>query len=209
MIDRRIAQIGCAGVALISLASVPVDGFARSRSSVVEEREIARCIRLAAGGKPWLERTLWALRDQEGGWLGASVLNTNGSRDLGPLQINSWWVPRIASLVGRPVDQVHSWLRTDACFNAEVARWIFLTALGQSRDYWRAIGVYHSPTGWRQQRYALSVAGKMHARFGPLVFSRKETPTQPAPQDSATSQGQGSQRTKILPAASYFSGADR
>ena len=75
-----------------------------------------------------------ALRDQEGGWIGSAVLNTNGSHDLGPLQVNTWWVPRIASLVGRPPDHVRHWLRMDPCFNANVARWIFLKALAQSGD---------------------------------------------------------------------------
>jgi hypothetical protein len=158
-----------AGAALV-LSSYPEIAKARESSSPAEEREIARCIRVAAGGRPWLERTLWGLRDQEGGWLGAAVLNANGSHDLGPLQINSWWVPRIAALVGRPIEHVRDWLRTDACFNAAVARWIFLSALEDSRDYWKAIGVYHSPTLWRQRSYVASVARKLQRRFGLQAF---------------------------------------
>lgn len=157
-----------AGVLLFGMC--PQFAWAQDISPRADEREIARCIRVAAGGKPWLERTLWGLRDQEGGWLGAAVLNTNGSHDLGPLQINSWWVPRIASLVGRPVAHVRGWLRTDACFNAGAARWIFLTALAESRDYWKAIGIYHSPTPWRQRKYAASVASKLKRRFGSQAF---------------------------------------
>jgi hypothetical protein len=147
-------------------------GLAEARADPLQsdEREVARCIRMAAGGKSWLEKTLWGLRDQEGGWIGAAVNNTNGSQDLGPLQVNTWWIPRIASHVGRPADHVRHWLRMDPCFNAEVARWIFLTALAQSGDYWQAIGIYHSPTGWRQRRYALSVAAKLRARFGNELF---------------------------------------
>jgi hypothetical protein len=127
-------------------------------------------IREAAGGRPWLERTLWGLRDQEGGWIGAEVRNTNGSHDLGPLQVNSWWVPKIAALVGRPAGDVRVWLQSDPCFNVGVARWIFLSALRTTGDYWRAVGVYHSPTTWRQRRYVWSVARYMQRRFGGKAF---------------------------------------
>jgi hypothetical protein len=67
---------------------------APSGHNAADERRVAHCIRQAAGGQKWLEVTLWGLRDQEGGWIGAAVPNRNGSHDLGPLQINSWWVPK-------------------------------------------------------------------------------------------------------------------
>ena len=102
--------------------------------------------------------------------------NTNGSHDLGPLQINSFWVPRIAGLVGRPQANVRLWLTFDPCFNAEAARWIFLSALRTTGDFWRAVGIYHSPTAWRQRRYAFSVARHMHRRFGPEVFAAHSAP---------------------------------
>ncbi|MFA7587790.1 MAG: lytic transglycosylase domain-containing protein [Novosphingobium sp.] len=136
-----------------------------------ESAELARCIRIVARGHGWLEKTLWGLRDQEAGWLGAEVANTNGTHDLGPLQINSWWVPRIARRVGRPEQKVRYWLQHDACFNVEAARWIFLSGLRMTGDYWKAIGIYHSPTTWRQRAYAAKVANHLRARFGPHIFS--------------------------------------
>ena len=156
----------CAGLAL--LTTVP----AQARSTREGEGRIAQCIRQAAGGKPWLEKTLWGLRDQEGGWIGAEVRNTNGTHDLGPLQINRWWVPKIATLVGSPQSEVRNWLTHDACFNAGAARWIFLSALRTTGDFWKAVGVYHSPTAWRQRHYASSVARHMQRRFGVSIFSR-------------------------------------
>lgn len=135
------------------------------------ESEVARCIQRAAGGKVWLERTLWGLRDQEGGWIGAEMRNANGSHDLGPLQVNSWWVPRIASALRRPESAVRHWLQHDACFNVDAAQWIFLSGLAITRNYWKAVGVYHSPTAWRQQRYTLSVVAHLRRRFGPLAFA--------------------------------------
>ena len=133
--------ITCFWPANIALARAPI--------SAQSEGQIAACIRKSADGKPWLEKTLWGLRDQEAGWLGAEIANTNGSHDLGPLQVNSWWVPRIARKLERSETHVRQWLRDDACFNVDAARWIFLSALADTGDYWRAIGAYHSPTAWR------------------------------------------------------------
>lgn len=136
-----------------------------------EAAEIAQCIKAASQGALWLERTLWGLRDQEGGWIGAEIANADGTHDLGPLQINSWWVPRISAVLHRPAAEVRHWLIYDACFNVRAARWIFLSGLSAGKDYWKAVGMYHSPTPWRQERYALAVAAHLRRRFGSDVFS--------------------------------------
>ncbi len=171
---NRCRPIGNLAVCLLlMLAGLPKFAEAKIRSSVEEESRIAQCIEVAASGKPWLAKTLWGLRDQEGGWVGAAVLNTNGTHDLGPLQINSWWVPRIASLVGRSPGDVREWLRSDPCFNVDAARWIFLSALASAKDYWAAVGIYHSPTKVRQRRYAASVADKLTRRFGPRLWASR------------------------------------
>jgi len=136
-----------------------------------EQQLIGECIAKAAKGRIWLERTLWGLRDQEGGWVGAEIANTDDSHDLGPLQVNSWWIPRIAKATKRPPAVIRYWLQHDACFNVAAARWIFLSGMTVTRDYWKAVGVYHSPTFWRQRAYAVRVAGHMKRRFGHRVLA--------------------------------------
>lgn len=131
-----------------------------------ENAAVKTCIARAAAGRRWLEMTLLAIRQQEGGWVGAQVRNDNGSVDLGPMQVNSWWVARIATKIGRGGEDVRRWLQHDPCFNVDAARWIFLTALHDTKDFWRAVGAYHSPTRWRQIRYARSVSVIM-TRDGP------------------------------------------
>lgn len=163
-------------VLLIAAPAGKVIAGVRIETKGSEEKVLAGCIARSAGGRDWLEKTLWGLRDQEGGWIGAEIANSDGSHDLGPMQVNSRWVDRIAKATRRPSHQVRQWLANDACFNVDVARWIFLSALRQKRDYWRAVGVYHSPTGWRQQRYAVNVARRLSNRFGALVFLTDNKP---------------------------------
>lgn len=138
-----------------------------------QEAIIASCIARASGGRDWLAKTLWGLRDQEGGWVGAEVLNLNGSHDLGPMQVNSRWVAHLAARLDRSPQQVRHWLVHDACFNVDAARWIFVTGLSAAHDFWRAVGIYHSPTVARQRLYSHGVARKLRDRFGPAVFRER------------------------------------
>jgi hypothetical protein len=156
---------------MLAIAGVLACVDANARVRPTQERAIATCIRQSAGGRGWLEKTLWALRDQEGGWIGAEIANTDGSHDLGPLQVNSWWVTRLSAVTRHPPATIRWRLTHDTCFNVDAARWIFLSGLAVTRDYWKAIGVYHSPTSWRQRRYALSVAAHLRRRFGARVFA--------------------------------------
>ena len=72
----------------------------------------------------------------------------------------------MARLLGRPPESVRLWLRDEACFNIEAARWILLMELLQTRDVWMAIGSYHSPDPIRRHRYLLAVAAKIRHRNG-------------------------------------------
>ena len=157
-------------IATLAGIAIATPAHAGAGSRGVEERRIAQCVRTAARGQDWLEKTLRGLRAQEAGWLGAEIANANGTYDLGPLQINSSWVPKISRMVGRPPAQVRHWLRFDPCFNAEAARWIFLSGLEATGAYWKAVGVYHSPTAWRQRAYAAKVAGHMRRLYGSGIF---------------------------------------
>lgn len=169
IVPFRLEITLASAVILVPLASLEAHA-AKPRSA--DERIVATCIARSAGDRAWLEKTLWGLRDQEGGWVGADITNSDGSHDLGPLQVNSWWVPRLAAVTGRPERHIRHWLKQDACFNVEAARWIFLSGLATTGDYWKAVGVYHSPTGWRQRRYAASVVSHLRRRFGPDLFTK-------------------------------------
>lgn len=174
-------------VAGLLLLSGPSPAASRTIRSAIEEREIARCIQFASAGRSWLEKTLWGLRDQEAGWIGAEVPNTNGTHDLGPLQVNSFWVTKLSVLVDRDPGLVRNWLINDPCFNVQAAKWIFLSGLRISGSYWEAVGVYHSPTPWRQERYRRNVARRLVSRFGAKVFSPLPQRPVPHPLESSSS----------------------
>jgi hypothetical protein len=159
-------------VSIPSSTNAMVSGNGRP-SPLTVEADVASCINQVAARQPWLGKTLWGLRDQEAGWIGAEIPNRNGTHDLGPFQINSSWLPRIAADVHRPIGDIRRWLRDDPCFSTATAAWIFLRTYRSTRDYWQAVGLYHSSTTWRQRRYTMSVVDHLTARFGAKVFDEE------------------------------------
>lgn len=152
---------------VVAVLSTPGKAVGQSLTPVM-----TGCIQTASSHRVWLEKTLWGLYDQERGWLGAEIANQNGTHDLGPLQINSIWVPVIAGQLQRNPADVRRWLRDDTCFNVGVAAWLFLSGYRNGAGYWAAVGAYHSRTDWRASRYALEVAERLKRRFGTAIFAQ-------------------------------------
>lgn len=100
---------------------------------------------------------LAGLLAQERGRLGTRSPNRNGTVDLGPMQINSFWLPTLRRY-GISEDQ----MLHHGCYNVAVGAWIvrYEQARGRS-DLWRAVGRYHSPDPVRAAGYARKVAGKV------------------------------------------------
>lgn len=98
------------------------------------------------------EALLQALARQEsGGRANAIHHNTNGTRDIGLMQINSSWLPLLARHGLREQDL---W---DPCVNTLVAAWLLSDNFRRWGYTYRALGAYHSPDPQRQWRYARQV----------------------------------------------------
>lgn len=95
-------------------------------------------------------QVMFGLYKTEGGHVGQWTTNTNGSHDIGPLQINdATWLQKIADLqFGGDKDLAMNALLNDGCYNVNVGAWIFRQYLNEAHgDYATAIGYYnsHSP----------------------------------------------------------------
>lgn len=64
--------------------------------------------------------------------------NTNGSVDVGLMQINSRWFPRLAEMGIEPGDL---W---DGCTNVHVGAWVLAGYVRRFGYNWRAIGAYNA-----------------------------------------------------------------
>ncbi len=96
----------------------------------------------------------------EGGKVGQQVANTNGSFDLGPMQINTLWLPELAKEWGVSRETAHKLVRDDACTNVGVAAKILSSHLRETKSITKALGYYHSRTpkyGNRYKKHVLSL----------------------------------------------------
>ena len=82
----------------------------------------------------------------------ANNYNTNGSIDMGVMQINSIWLDPLAEY---GIEKRHLY---NACFNINVGAWILRKQINDVGYNWQAVAHYHSRTPDRGESYARKVA---------------------------------------------------
>ena len=111
-------------------------------------------------------RVLPSIQRVEGGQVGMAHRNANGTEDLGLMQVNSLWVPRLAQYWGVPEPTMRTWLMQDACFNITVAGALVRIYLSESKgDLLAAVRKYHSHTPTLGLAYQSKVANAARALF--------------------------------------------
>lgn len=117
---------------------------------------------------------LYGVLYQEGGTPGKVSKNTNGTYDIGPMQVNSIWLPFFRTNYGITEAQ----LRNDGCLNVWAGGALLWMEVQRAKgDYWKAIGNYHSRTPIHHDRYKYSIAKKL-TQWG--VFSANQNGRPPA-----------------------------
>lgn len=112
-------------------------------------------------------RVLPSIQMVEGGQVGLVQPNTNGSADLGLMQINTRWIVPLARHTGLSEGVVRHRLIHEPCFNIATAGAIMRIYLNEeSGNLLRAVGDYHSHTPSRNQSYQAKVLGAAQSLFG-------------------------------------------
>lgn len=116
---------------------------------------------------PWL---LYTISSVESGMNPLAVnVNKDESRDLGLMQINSWWLPQLSKF-GITEESLF-----DACTNINVGAWILAQNIGQFGHSWDAVGAYNAGTGKSLERTELraSYAHKIYRRYIRLAADQR------------------------------------
>ena len=132
-------------------------GLAMSGSAQAAQTD---CVQLAADRYGLPVSVIQAILKVEGGRVGQAVSNSNGTEDLGPMQINTVWLPRLAAY-----GVTRQQLQNDRCINILVGSWILAGQLKTAKNMqgsvqrrvWWGIGAYHSKTPQNNVSYALKV----------------------------------------------------
>ena len=116
------------------------------------------CMALVAKIYALPPRVLPSIQAVEGGRAGLSHLNTNGTEDVGVMQVNTIWFAPLARYTGLSTAEVRDRLLNRPCFNIAAAGLIMRTYLDETRgDLMRAVGNYHSHTPVHNQAYQAKV----------------------------------------------------
>ena len=134
------------------------------------------CMTLAAAFNHLPPRVLPSIMAVEGGQIGVPHLNTDGSEDLGIMQVNSRWLPAVSRAAGSSGPNVRARLLYQPCFGIQVAGAILRAYVNEAHgNVMIAIGYYHSHTQTLSLTYQRQVVHAAQAIFGP-----RPTPTRQA-----------------------------
>jgi soluble lytic murein transglycosylase-like protein len=120
------------------------------------EAPTERCLAEAAQRYHLSAAILTAIAIQESS-LNPRALNRNkdGSEDIGIMQINSTWLPRLARYgVGRVQ-------LLDPCVNIQVGAWILASNIAQYGPTWKSVGAYNARSRVKQELYVARVGGQL------------------------------------------------
>ncbi|MDQ3232865.1 MAG: lytic transglycosylase domain-containing protein [Pseudobdellovibrionaceae bacterium] len=130
---------------------------------------------------PWL---LYSIAQQESSLKpNARNANSNGTYDLGLMQINSIWFKELKEKYGISEKQL-----LDPCVSIHIGAWILAQNIARHGSTWEAVGAYNAGSSKRTKRiryeYAKAIQNRFHANAalsGGLRKSSKQT-TAPATQ---------------------------
>lgn len=128
---------------------------------MITAQALALCIFTAAQTYAVPPSVILGVLHVEGGRVGMASENTNGTKDLGPMQINTIWVPGLARYWGVPEATALRMVRDDACVNIGVGAWILRSKMNETGSLYRGIAHYHSATPDLGQRYRSKVMSAM------------------------------------------------
>lgn len=128
---------------------------------MITPQALALCIFTAAQTYAVPPSALLGILNVEGGRIGQAVRNTNGTYDLGPMQINTIWIPQLARYWG--VSEAHATreVRDNACINIGVGAWILRSKVNETGNLYKGIAWYHSATPHLGHNYQRKVINAM------------------------------------------------
>jgi len=113
---------------------------------MITAQALAVCIFTAAQTYAVPPSVILGILHVEGGRVGMASKNTNGTHDLGPMQINTLWVPELARHWNVPEATAKRMVRDDACVNIGVGTWILRKKMNETGSLYKGIAWYHSAT---------------------------------------------------------------
>jgi hypothetical protein len=129
---------------------------------MITAQALAACLLMAANTYHVPPAVMIGIMHVEGGHIGQEAgPNFNGTYDLGPMQVNTYWLPQLQRIWHVSLPTARVWVRDDGCVNVHVAAWILRQKMDQTGSLWGGIAAYHSATPSVGGHYADKVIAVM------------------------------------------------
>ena len=180
---RRLLAAGTLAAAQLVAPGVRADAVSATAAAgpgdAPDETQLLGCLTAAAEVHRVPPALLAILLKVEGGRLGRVSQNGNDTQDLGPMQVNTAWAPRIAAHWRATPAAALAALRDNLCANLEGGAWILRQAIDEARgSLWGGVAIYHSHAPRHQRAYLRKVLDwtlRLQASAG------RPAPASPAP----------------------------
>jgi soluble lytic murein transglycosylase-like protein len=136
----------------LSMLAGPRPAVGSDEPAVAGPAEPSTCWEQAARRHRVNPHLLVAIAEVESGLRpGAIGRNTNGSVDIGLMQINSLWLPELQRHGISPRDLL------DPCVSVHVGAWVLARKMRLHGNTWTAVGAYNAGSDVLRERYARKV----------------------------------------------------
>ncbi len=132
---------------------------------MITAQALAACLMIAANTYQVPPAVMIGIMHVEGGHIGQEAgPNFNGTFDLGPMQVNSYWLPQLARQWRVDQYTARTWVRDNGCVNVHVAAWILRQKIVETGSLYGGIAHYHSASPGLGYRYAAKVIAVMERK---------------------------------------------
>jgi hypothetical protein len=125
----------------------------------------ASCVLHAAERNDLDPYVLLAVLKTENGKPGEVARNDNGTHDLGPMSVNTVWLPQLAQRYGASEAEMRRRLASDGCANVAAGAWILRRKIDEAGDLWEGVAHFHSRNPKKHTPYLKRV----YARFREIL----------------------------------------
>jgi hypothetical protein len=112
---------------------------------------------------------LLAVLRTENGKPGEVARNDNGTHDLGPMSVNTVWLPQLSRRFGATEHELRHRLASDGCANVAAGAWILKHQIDVTGDVWEGVARFHSRNPKKHTPYLKRVQARLQEiidRFG-------------------------------------------
>ncbi len=132
---------------------------------MITTKAFAACILMAANTYHVPAPVMIGIMHVEGGRVGqAAGPNFNGTYDLGPMQVNTRWLPLLQKTWNVSAPTARAWVQDNPCVNVHVAAWILRKKMDDTGSLLGGIAAYHSMTPRHGIPYAKKVIAAMERK---------------------------------------------